>query len=489
MERSGNLRQPVYPILLNSIDSTKANLFYDSVAGKAKMIFPEVGTTIPIDSNTTIGVSLPKKGRNKLVVLTPDPIAPCEECDFEFGVQIRLYREQPGVDNDDKVPIFSHNYSKIAKLGTIAGGELSDDDQEKMITDIVTYMGKDDLLTQYCTVGTVYKVLQADNGNIIITNSAGVNKTITGDEPSTMQAEAINDEGLSTKIIPYAADDVAGSAATWDYFLLVPHTETLVSVDGSAVDPYGLFVESKNQLIEPVVLFDESQYINASFSYAWIPVFSAALNHRVIINGEYDDVTAVAPEAAATELEGEITGYAVGSGDTYVTGADGEGMILYDAKNNIDVIPLASAVSLTPVTSGIDIQWPGLTADKVFKIFSQMRHLGEFESLVRTNKPSDVDFVKVNIVHSGHVQASMHGASQGGYAEQRCVVYMPKTVFETAIYDAADINDASGETGLIATGTDNSFGALLRACVDSSDSMKAVAEGGWTSFVKAWADS
>lgn len=499
MEPAGNLKYPSRPVHLPSITYNDVAFFKDSIEGKYKLVLPNHGIIVPMDSNTSIAMSLPKKGVNKIISLAVNALAPCEDCDYEYGFQVRLNRKQPGVDNDEFHPKFYHFYGKLEKF-TTGSGLIDAAYQLVMLNDLHTQMAADTDLMTYCTVGKVYTITldgtdSATYHEILINNSAGIQKkltvTLSTMYPALLQYTATVTNSLDTKLIATAFTEDTSITLK----IIVPHTEELVSIIAYDVSndvvadntpsPVSIVLMNKTLDFEPEILFDGDQFVREYFSFAWVPSFAVALNHRIIIDGDTDtdsnDITATSCSTAATAIAA-----AINTTGLKVWGTNDKGLMLYVPNSKLDIVPLASAAAVTPVVYSQKFQWPQLTSDEVFKVFAHSQHLGELSVLQRTNKPADVPYVKITINYNGHNQASFHGASQTANASQRVYIYAPLSVVDDNVFAA--VADLDAMTGKLSSGTKNSLASLLAGCTTEAN-INCNESGSFTDFVAAWATS
>lgn len=465
METAGNLKYPAIPVHIDTVTADKLNVFKDSITGSGMLRIAKNGTLVPMNSATHVSVTLPHKGVPKIIVLKPNPVAPCEMCDYEFGIQVQLKRKSPGVDNDEKAPDFYHFYDKIKGLQTLVNGDLAAADQASMITKIVAKMGADPMFLKYNEVGTVYKVTAQDNTGAITINGTEIDT----DNPATMQKDLLDEES-NAKLIPLNT-----GGTSWTYYILLPYGETL-ETELETVVIHGMYIQSKTFDFKPDVLFDQDNYVREEFSYMYVGPIAADLNYRVVVGGEKTDLVDDGNAGLATEIADIGT-------NVHAQGVDTKCTIAYVADDSLAAYPLSNANDSAVVNvASKEMQWPQLTADDVFKVFAHNKNLGELTQLVRNDQPLNVPYVKIVIVHKGHTQAGLHGASHVGNAEQRVSIYMPHSEFIKDVYANITLPTATGGIG---AGSAYSFAELLeKTCSPTGSSGWDVSlEGSWDDFV------
>lgn len=461
METAGNLKYPAIPVHIDTVTADKLNVYKDSITGSGMLRIAKNGTLVPMNSETYVSVTLPHKGVPKIIVLKPNPVAPCEMCDYEFGIQVQLKRKSPGVDNDEKAPDFYHFYDKIKGLKTLTNGNLHVDDQASMVTKIVAKMGADPMFLKYNEVGTVYKVTAQAAGGAITING----EVIDTASPAAMQDDLVASDA---RFVPLST-----GGTPWTYYILLPYGETLTT-ELETVVIHGMYIQSKTFEFKPDVLFDQDNYVREEFSYMYVGDIAAALNYRVVVGGTKTDIASAGNAALATAIA------AIGT-NVHAQGVDTECTIAYVADDTLAAYPLSNANASAEVhVASKEMQWPQLTADDVFKVFAHNKNLGEFTQLVRNDQPLNVPYVKIVIVHKGHTQAGLHGASHVGNAEQRVSIYMPHSEFIKDVYANTTLPTSTGGIG---AGSSNSFAELLeKACA-------AIGSSGWgVNLVGSWDD-
>lgn len=488
MENSGNLKSPSVPVLLNVPSVSNFNVYKDTVSGLINLVLPQHGKSIPLGADTHVSVTLPNIATKKVGGVTMTGIYPNDPVNYEYGLTIEMLRKQPGVDNDEYWPLMFHLYSKLNTLQVmnISTKKIELSDQYLMVQEIVrqanlSQTNEEFNLPDILEVGYKYMITIALGADLVFGSDT---LTVTN-----IQDLVKNTEGWT--FIPLSLNETP-NPDEWTGILMVPYSKGLPNAATFAkITSFGLYFKSKTEVWDWNVKIDEVQWENNAFSYLIYPTLAAAadLNHRINIGAETFDFAGNSYDTNA-EVAAKLSTFsgvvAFGVDDHFTTAyVEDKVMTVYPLPTSTQItsqsmgLPPANTTSYTSMAS--KTVWKQLTADQVFKTFTHMAHLGELSTQVRHDVPLDEDYVKITLVHKGHIHASMHSASGYGFGEQRLQIYMPKSKFYEKIYATA-----SSLVSPIATGSTNSPSMLMNAiCTSTSNLGYATAEGSWKDFTAA----
>ena len=160
------------------------------------------------------------------------------------------------------------------------------------------------------------------------------------------------------------------------------------------------------------------------------------------------DKIVIIAKPGATELT--LTGTSTADANIYI------GLVAKDGDVSFEVTgPKNSVSSITIVPGSFSV----MTADDVFREFSQMRHAGHLLSMVRPSGANNVAYTKY-IFKELMPTAAIHGASHGDDYLKEVHVYIPTSALGTDVWDADDYMTETGDSGFTA---DTTFDELIAA--------------------------
>lgn len=495
MENSGNLKYPSWPVLLTNPSASNLNVFKNPVTNLIELVLPQHGKSIPLGTNTYVSVSLPNIATKKVGGIDLTGVYPASDVNYEYGFTIEMLRKQPGVDNDEYWPLMFHLYDKMNTLLPPASGEvdIQNANQLTMITNLLAQANASQVGEEY-NLPDLLEVGYKFNITIDLASPVTLVFGSTSIAITTIDNLVINTAGVTFVI-------TNNSTTVWSGVLMVPYSvgAPADATTLAAITKYGIYFKSKTEVWDWNVKIDEFQWTEHEFSYAiYDDIIATIPYHRFSFGGTVYDANTSATDTNV-KLANVITGLAIPGVSAYAVAT--KCTTIY-STNIMTVTPLAGATIVTNKSMGLPpagvteyssmaskTVWKQLTADQVFKTFAHMQNLGELSVLTRGDQPADEEYVKISIVHKGHVHASMHSASGYGQGEQRLYIYMPKAKFTSLTNGyAAAANIASGP--IAAATNKNSIAMLMHAITNpANDYGKANSVGSWRDFVTAWATS
>lgn len=494
-----NIRKPVVRILLNTLDYTVAGLYNDYNSSRKVMTFKKLGIQIvgqasngskasPADpvigaSGLASGLSVAKSttasGNLQLLLMAIEPPAPCETCNWGYGVRIREKVKLPGVhSNRANVETISYG-DTMASVGT-SGGYVTDAYQLLAENDIITQIknneGKHIAEQRYPMKMTgsavearrAYKLtIDGSNAaNATFTDEDGVETTVTMTTAKKTSAEAINDNA-TIRAYCFA---VAGSGTNEVYVFAKENGGLFTVADGGGTgtltitERYIAFT-SKDDEIQFDVLVDKQ--FGATFSKVSVYTLSGmtgAGTTTVTVDGTS---TAAANDSAteatmATNINTALSNASIT--DVYATGDPDETKVFVFAASTAQVVSFAfnslSTTTLSVAWSGYP-HYPSLTSEDVFRIFWNNKDGGAIAAMQYGDQPIEGEDYNVYYLKNDNLKiTSLHGAGYNQTGEVEYEIYVKKSLCTTNLWDA-DAGDTGYAFMVAPTSADTTWEGLL----------------------------
>jgi len=472
---AGNLTYPTTPILINTLAYTDLGVFGDGVISKRVLLFKKHGITIPYDSNVSVAKTCTDGGQLKSVAVTIDGPCPCEDCDYDYGIDIVKHVKEPGVQNDDFYSSGRFYGGKLESIQSCSGGELADGNKLTIENDIINQITADtgnggreagivNARRAYiftCTPAITENVsLYDSNGTLIVTVTLG----------ATMIASinALNDD--ATFAIYFYA-----TAATATSIFVSSINPGLIYTLADGGGAAAITVNSRE-------IWITSKSVNDQFDVRFPMGFATTrglllqaydttgVTGHAAIN-TYCDGTNVSFDPAAATIASAITAFNAGTlVSTYglyaSLRATGSAVIWVYGDGTVESFIISAANLTTNVWAGAlaSTTWghplgkyPKMTSDDVFREFSQMKNLGAQSTLVYQDAPVDgSSYCKIIFQWQDNI-ANLHGASHGDSYHGKVVLYL-KQGNTSALWEAPGADTVDSMMG---TGTTSTLTAML----------------------------
>ncbi|MBC8315560.1 MAG: hypothetical protein H8E51_08650 [Bacteroidetes bacterium] len=453
MSLGGNLTYKDKPILINELTVADLGVYTDGVTGAKMLLFKKHGITIPWATTNTVSLSKTNDGLKKGVLVSISAPSPCEDCNYDYALEIIKKVKRPGVKNDDLYGKSRYYGSDIAAIMTPSGGELTDTDKLTMEDQIITDITNDSGLGQReagivdahrLYIVTVTADMSVDNGAITLTDSAGTATTVTLDG-ATIGANVHlinNDSTVNVYVEAFAASattigvmsKVAGGLFTAadgnDTTEIFPDTRYIVLLAKEIADQFEVRFPKDYATVYPFHLFniDVTTHTAAGMS-VWANGVEMATGDGGIATmteaGYVADVNTAIAAGGYASLD--LTGGSI----LYIFG-----LITITTMK----VTYTSASNTFVTTWGYSRgQFASLDADEVFEVFSQLRHLGKLTPNVRITQPALASSWNKLVFRNTSTIGNMHGASHSDGYRQEIVLYLIQGYGATDLWDASNL--------------------------------------------------
>ena len=450
MGYGGNLTMPSKPLLYNTLAVTDFGYYTDSITSEKMLVIKDLGLAIPYVSGTTVKTkSCATAEQKKIVALDLDITCPCEECEYEFGIKIEKYVQKPGVLNSIYTPQSKFYGGRLPKVQECTSGEMADSDVLLMIKTIIEAI-RDDVGTggtkddpAAVLAGMRYAFSDDDNtdNSVMTITIDGTTTTITADGSVANQMVAkIN---ANTTVNPYVRAD----AYAEDYFYLSSKVNGQYFTAAAGTD---ITLESTNDLPQIVisqkepgerfeVVFDDGFATKSTTGIVVLTGFTTVGSGTTTLYIDGTSVGASTDNTTVATMYGNLN-TAIGAEDAYAYIYDGDDLyvsiVMGSTVSSFDLV--FSATSTTSI-SGYAFsplgKWAYLTADDVYREFSQLGHQGALAMQKRQTMPlADTDYCKY-IIEWTQATASIHGASHGDTYKSTLVLYVAESAIDDLLWD------------------------------------------------------
>ena len=475
---AGNLTYPTTDILINTLAYTDLGVYGDGVTSERVLIFKKYGITIPYDSNVSVTKACTELGQLKSVAVTIDGPCPCEDCDFDYGIDINKVVDEPGVLNDDFYSSGRHYGGKLESIEPCSGGELADSDKITIENDIITQITND--------TGNGGRDIGVANARRIYIITTGANGTEEVAFYDSTGATLIADIVLTNNIaIATAVDDLNGTGAFAALFYATAVSSTQLMI--SSINPGLIYTIADGGGNDAIIIDSREIWLTAKAVTAQFEVVfpmgfatvrgltlqsydtTGVTGHGVI--NTWADGNNVSFDPAAANAASAVTAFNAGTlVSTYAFYAclreTGDDIIWIYGDGTTDDLILSAANMATNVWAGVSnyVLWghpngkfTHMTSDDVFRVFSQKKGLGKTSTLVYQEAPVDGSSY-CKIIFSWHdTIANLHGASHGDTYRGKVNLYLLQG--NTGALWEAQANDA--DNTIMDTGSTTTLTTLL----------------------------
>jgi hypothetical protein len=236
----GNLSNPVRRFLINDLTTFDAGVFTDSTTGLKNLILKKLGyqlTSLAAGSNITITRQCTTAGQLKVVSVNFDDACPCEECGFDYGIDILIQHMTPGYFNDFVQQQQKPYAGQIANV-TCASGVIDSSQLNTAKDDIINQINADlGYMNQYSGANVIAgrcKLLTQvgawDATNAITINGHAIAAAAT-------RALFITNINTNANLDAYAFVDPLTVTGIYVIARTAPTTLTIVTTAGTIVVP------------------------------------------------------------------------------------------------------------------------------------------------------------------------------------------------------------------------------------------------------------
>jgi len=454
MKYAGNLTYPDPLILINDLTPADLGVYTRSEDSVQMLHFKKLGISLPYVSGAVkVSKSAYQPGQYKGALIKLDNTCPCEECGYEYGLDIFKVVKQPGVLNSDYDGKARHYGSKLAKVQECTSGLMEDSDLVTMEDDILDLITNDngigndegaivDAFRAYALIFTQANI-SGDAVTFTYTSPAGVATAVTLNG-ATAEANAIliNDDAT----VGAAVMAVATSATRLHIFGLTEGAKFTLAQSGSAlVSSLTRYIYLKsNTLTSKFEVHYEKGFATTTgitmFEFDTTTITASGVSVTFDGNGVWSTATAATGAAAlVTELNSDMaasTAYAGSlSGDSsnvFIVALEGE-------ASGVDV--KLSAASTLVIDSRVTMEgrYEKMTSDFVFQQFAMAKNAGKLTPLQYGVTPVDgAEYWMIQFQAKGEI-GNLHGASHGDSYVTSVTMYIQNkdANFATDIFDAS----------------------------------------------------
>lgn len=475
-----NIRKPVVRILLNTLSYQDVGLYNDYNTKKKVMTFKKLGIQIfgdaatgtkaipavPAITNTlatglTVAKSTTASGSMQMLFMSIEPPAPCETCNWDYGISIREKVKLPGV-HSNRANVSTISYGDTMATVATSGGYITDAYQllaeNDIITQIANNLGKHIAEQRYPMKMTgsavearrAYKCTITNAANeITIKDSTGTAygaDVVTG-ASGKLAAEAINDAAhLHGNVMAFPANQT-----TSFYVMSAVNGEIFTVEDGGGTgtltidERYIVFLSKDDEIQFDVIVGKELGATFMKTSLYTLDGNTGAGTTTIYVDGVSNDGAADAAdlEDYATELNSHFTG--AGITDCWACSDPDNGVVYVWAGPTAQVLTFVfSATSTTSVTNSFSgyPNYPQLTSEDVFRMFWNNMDGGHLAAMQYGDQPlKDTDYNVYYIRNENLKITSLHGAGYNQTGEAEYEIYVPKSICGTS-YWQANVNGA-----------------------------------------------
>ncbi len=460
-----NLRGNKHKILFNTLTGHSAGIVTDTVEGGTFLFLREHGLQI---NNNVAGtdVKIEKScfdpGNLKMTLLELTGVCPCDDCNTEYSLFLRMRAKDPGQFNNNE-HIQGRGYTTMLDRIECTAGYLNSDLVLGMEDDLISQINADIARTGIqggpAKAFRVYRITTDNSGNEIL--DVTINGTTT--TVNLVETKLIGttqgggaDDGNANVINAVAAinDYVRCIPISTTEFLLVGQAngEEFYAEDGGGASTLGftnryLGIVSKDAMIQVDVEYDS---IWAEKVDGWLFTHTAptAVTANAIAISVNTTATAMVQENTvnATHLAALQAPLTAGGGgvasfnDTadvfYIAGIGDLGVQKLDVK-------LTTLATSTYVTSMTPFgRFPQMTNDEVFRVFANMQHMGNLSSEMRLEQPiANINYCKFALTGWVRNVVAQPGVDSYETREIRVDIYVPESIIHTDHWINGSWND------------------------------------------------
>jgi hypothetical protein len=446
-----NLNYPKKRILITSLDVTKFGLYTwtDPDIGGTKniLLIKDYGLELIYSSTgTTLTVTRTRDGAQESVLLKTNAPAPCADCNYEYGINIKKRKQKPGVANDDYYQKGRFYGGVLPSIQTPSGGQLADADKILIEDDILLQIKndqdtwKDTREPSVCKARRLYK--------ITITNAATdtVAYTVNGvaGTPITLSTNAL----LGVNLLNVDAGFIAAGLVAFKLdatHIAITSTEANYGLSFTVADGGGastivperfIWVYSKDVENQFDVEYDYGFMTLSRFNVLVLQNSGTSAGNLVLaVNGTASGNITQSTTTSATQAA-SIQSSSI-SALVFASATKSAGLVpiyVYSGVYELSVKSLGTTgTTVTYQYSGAG-QWPKLTWKDVFNTFLNQHDLGANLNLIPITTPQAGEKYNKITIKTQVQTAAIHGASHKDTHEMTIEIYIKEGAGATTNY-------------------------------------------------------
>jgi len=443
----GNLTYKDRPLLITNLAVTDFGFYSetdpDTSVDKHHLLIKSIGLDLVYDSSVKVSKSCTQEGALKSILLSVNGPCPCEDCGYEYGIDVVKKVKNPGVLNDDYPDGGKSRFygGSIASLAACASGEIADADKLTIEDDILTQILNDRNL------GTREESIVDGKRVYLVTITEAATDAITITDADGSETILLNGGAtMATALHDFNTDNTKGLVA-------FPKSSTQMFITSTAVGKLFTIVDGGGA--STVTIDERYMWITArtidsqfevKFDYGFLTLerFNVAIIQTdAAFAGDFGyamDGTAYTEALAANSQT--LAASLIANADAGYYGATVSGnykpIYCYSGVYEYKIKSLGTAgCTLLAHYSGAGT-YPNLTWQDVFREFSEMKHLNGLSHIVSTSMPVTGDkFCKITIEKDNTI-ANMHGASHSDGYRQAQTIYIKQGSGSTHLWDASN---------------------------------------------------
>lgn len=465
-----NLKDPKNIVLMNTLGWGDIALYGDTENHVRVLVLKQLGISIPgapyvsgdIDTeSSTANAGVPPSGIKisksctddgdlaaMKIILTPE--CPCEDCNYEYGIQLRKRVKNPGVNNPDFHDHYQPYVGKLAKVhcdGTT--GMITTADQIAMESDLMAQISHDEQAWGTLQRYYIMEDLDSSTDSIVTITYNGVVYTITATGHTAGQlAVAINATAtLSDAVMAFGTSDPDVIMIT----TFLPGVEFTAAPDTatSTTDQIerGLLFMTNDLNRHVSIVVDPGFATTEKMSFIYLTGLTTAGSTYVKLSGS--SFTTVSGTAANNATEATTAsnlntamGALVTADEALATAIASDGVVIWGGStiDRLKVTHSALSTAVNTIKATGDGFFPFMTADDIFGLFNE-QHMGELANQVYSEQvQKGAKYCKYELQFLGDdVPLVGDGASYYGHHKQRLAIYIKQDLTDDNIWtDAAN---------------------------------------------------
>ena len=412
------------------INHADIGAYVDSVEGGNKLILKTLGYTIPMNAQTKLTMSCNDPGARRGILLTLEAKAPCNECNYEYGITVKSSHQYPGRFNSDSVPRTNVYSGSIASVETDQGFITSTYlrmMEKDLIKQINTYipMNTDGIMpAQLATRFVILKDLNTTTNTVLGVTVNGVTTVLTANGHATLVKEILDKTTLSAM---YMGDPSGASYtfAVWsekgDWFEL-----DTTHADVEVVQESMLILSRENKLH---IAVESNPSIGKIEGINIVKFFTNSGGAATTYDITFSSNSAVDAIRRLNSPCGVNAAFVFGNRDhinnlsTWFLTKDGNQIFGYSANDEayVTYMPGDMEVSLVTKTGS----WEKLSTDDVFREFAHNPNFGGLSAQVYRNIPTEGTRYCKLVIEWNQEIADLVGANHMNGHRQSIALYFP----------------------------------------------------------------
>jgi len=453
-----NLKYPNMKYIINTLTvkdfAIYTNTDPETGATTRHFLLKKSGQDLPWVSTTanSIVVETTKAGAYKSILLQVNAPAPCDLCHYEFGINVHVKYQQPGVQNDYYYPVTKSYGDIIEAIQTPSGGYMADSDILYMEDTIINGITNDNAVINVREPSIIdarrlyIMTTIADNTHVLSYTIAGVAATVTlngGSTALTQVSDLNTDATFKASLFAFAISTTKIAVTSVNPGLLFTVADGGGATTFTAITRY-MWLTAKNADPKFYVDWDKSARNWATvtnFNLLVLDNTSAAAGNSVMYVGGTASGN-IANNATSATYAASITASSI-SAYVYASAATTTGNVyvyVYSGTNEVVIKSLGTAgVTVHAQYSGKGV-WPSLTYNDVFRVFMNAKGMGSLSNQIFLDQPTPGSLWNKIVLTYDSNAAAIHGASHRDTYRQVAEIYIAQGFGAATYY----LWDASG---------------------------------------------